>query len=76
MTGRKLNNQIALDGRRHARGYDQTSINRTRECRDGAFGLASVAQVEWAHLYADRPRHGLNNGELADPGHGGGIPKD
>ena len=76
MAGRKLDDQIALNARQRAPRHDHAAITRTRECRDGALGLAGVAQVERAHLHADRPRHGLDDGELADPGDCGGIAKN
>src|SRR5262245_43257098 len=66
VAGRKFDDQIALNARQHARRHDQTAITRTRECRDSALGLVGVAQVERAHLHADRPRYGLDDGELAD----------
>ena len=76
MASRELDDQSALNGRQCTRRYDQATIIRTREGRDGPLGLARVAEVEWAHVHADRPRHGLNDGELADSGDGSGIAKD
>ena len=37
---------------------------------------SGVAHVDGAHLHADRRRHILDDGELADPGGYGGISKD
>ena len=74
--GRKRDDQIAMNDRRRARRHDQAAIRGARECRDGALDLAGVAHVDRAHLHPERRRHGLDCGELADPGGYGGIPKD
>src|SRR6516165_4597029 len=63
--------------RRRARRHDQAAIRGTREGRDGALDLAGVvAYVDRAYIHADRWRHGLDDGELADPGRYRGISKD
>src|SRR5207342_278689 len=49
------------------RRHDQPAIWRLCEVRDGAFNLIWFAQIDWANFNANRWRHGLNNGELADP---------
>ena len=62
--------------RQRARRHDQAAIRGAREGRDGALDLGRVAHVDRAHLHPERRRHGLDDGELADPGGYGGIPKD
>ena len=47
-----------------------------REVTTDAFDLAGIAHVDRAHLHPERRRHGLDDGELADPRGYGGIPKD
>ena len=74
--GRQRDDQIAMNHRQRARRHDQTAIRGAREGRDGALDLARVAHVDRAHLHPERRRHGLDGGELADPGGYGGIPKD
>jgi hypothetical protein len=74
--GRQRDDQIAMSARQRARRHDQAAIRGARECRDGALDLAGVAHVDRAYLHADRRRHGLDYGELANPGGYGGIPKD
>ena len=76
MAGRKLDDQTALNVCQRTRRHDQTAITRTRERRHGPLDLAGVANVKRAHVNADRPRHRLDDGELADPSDCGGIPKD
>ena len=65
-----------MDRRQRARCQDQASIRRAREGRDGALDLGRVAHVNRAHVHANRRRHRLDNGELADPRCDGGVPKD
>ena len=67
MPGRKRDDQIAMNARQRARRHDQAAITGARECRDAALDLAGVAQVDRAYLHAKRRRHGLDDGELADP---------
>ena len=43
-----------------------------REGCDAALDLGRVTNVDRAHLHAERRRHGLDDGELADPGGNGG----
>ena len=45
------------------------------ESSDGPLNLAGIAHVDRADLHADGRRHGLDDGELADSGAQGGIPK-
>src|SRR5262245_19169604 len=54
VASRKVDDQTALN-------IGQRTLARTRECRDGPLSLVGVAQVEWANVYADRPRHGLDD---------------
>ena len=74
--GRKRDDQIAMKHRQRAPCHDQTAIRGARECRDGALDLAGVADVHRAYLHPDRRRHGLDRGELAEPGGYGGVPND
>jgi pimeloyl-ACP methyl ester carboxylesterase len=71
----KRNDQITMNDRRRARRRDDAAIRDARERRNGALDLAGVAHVDRAYLHSERWRHGLNDGELADPGRTGGIPK-
>src|SRR5262245_3017122 len=57
-----------MDRRQPARGYDQSAVWRARKYRDGLLDLLGDANVDWAYVYPDRWRNGLNDGELADPG--------
>src|SRR5262245_66256923 len=57
-----------MDRREPARGYDQSAVWRARKYRDGLLDLLGDANVDWAYVYPDRWRGGLNDGELADPG--------
>src|SRR5215475_15151864 len=57
-----------MDRRQPARGYDQSAVWRARKYRDGLLDLLGDANVDWAYVYPDRWRGGLNDGELADPG--------
>ena len=74
--GRQRDDQIAMRARQRARRHDQAAIRGAREGRDGALDLAGVAHIDRAHLHAERRRHGLDDGELADPGGCGRVPKD
>src|SRR5262245_7807248 len=64
-----------MDRRQPARGYDQSAVWRARKYRDGLLDLLGDANVDWAYVYPDRWRGGLNDGELADPGRQIGIAK-
>src|SRR5215472_9115413 len=69
VAGRQRNDQITMKQRQWARRHDQAAIRGTREGRDGALDLVGVgAYVNRAHFHADRRRHVLDDGELADPG--------
>src|SRR5262245_61697995 len=57
-----------MDRRQPARGYDQSAVWRARKYRDGLLDLLGDANVDWAYVYPNRWRGGLNDGELADPG--------
>src|SRR5262245_3885896 len=57
-----------MDRRQPARGYDQSAVWRARKYRDGLLDLLGHANVDWAYVYPDRWRGGLNDGELADAG--------
>src|SRR5215471_6102566 len=74
--GRKLEDEIAVNVRQRTRRHNQAAITRTRERRDAPLDLAGVAEVERAYVHANRPRHGLDDGELADAGDCRGIAKD
>src|SRR5262245_35502560 len=56
--------------------HDQTAIPLARKRRDSALDLIGVAQIDWAQLYAEQWRSGLDYGELADPLRYARIPKD
>src|SRR5262245_7926135 len=68
--------QLAMNRLRRASGYDQPAIRLACECRDGPFDLATITHVDRAQLHPKGWRHGLDCGELADPGCGGGVAKD
>jgi hypothetical protein len=65
-----------MNHRQRARCHDQTAIRCAGEGRDSALDLGRIAEVDRAHIHSDRARHGLNDGELPDPGGYGGITKD
>src|SRR5262249_16257977 len=46
---------------------DQPAIAGARECRDAAFDLGGIAQVDRAQLHTQRWRHDLNGAELTIP---------
>jgi hypothetical protein len=71
--GRKRDDQFAMNHCQRARRQNKTTVRRAREGRDGALDLAGIAHVDRADLHAERRRHGLNDGELADPGGYGGV---
>ena len=67
--GRERDDQIAMNRRQRTRRYDQAAIRLARVGHDGALDLGRVTHVDRAHhLHADRQRHVLDDGELADPG--------
>jgi Resolvase, N terminal domain len=74
--GGKGDDQITTNHRQRARRHDKAAIRGVREGGDGTLDLGRVAHVDWARVHANRRRHGLDYGELADPGGKGGIPKD
>ena len=59
--------------RRRARRHDQAAIAGARECRDGTLDFGRIAHVDRAQLHPQRRRHGLDGGELPDPGGDGRI---
>jgi hypothetical protein len=67
--------QIGAGSRYRTRRHDYSSIGPLREPGDGRFNLVWLAQVDWAYFDANRWRHRLNDGKLADPGGGGRITK-
>src|SRR6202048_3533561 len=70
---RKRDDQLAMEHRQRARRHDQAAIQVARECCDGALDFTGVANIDRADLHADRRRHGLDYGELADPRGAGGV---
>jgi hypothetical protein len=65
-----------MDPRRHARWYDQPAIRLARECGDGPFDLATIADIDRAQLHPEWGRYSLNGSELADPRRRRRVSKD
>src|SRR5262249_61046857 len=76
VAGGRCDDQIDVGCPYPARRDDQSAIWRTCEGRDGAFYLIWLAQIDGADFNANRRRHGLNDGELADPVSKPGIAKN
>src|SRR5262245_62646910 len=58
MPRRKGDDEFAVNQRRPTHHHDQAAIRRARECRDGAFDLASVGQSNRLQLDVQRVCHG------------------
>src|SRR3984893_10822275 len=67
MSGRKRDDQLAMNGRQPATRHDQAAVRGVRECGDGALDVAGIADVNRLHLHPQRRSHGLDHGELVDP---------
>ena len=76
MPGRKRDDQIAMSRRQRARQSRSGRHCGLREGRDGALDLVGVAHVDRGYVHPERRRHGLDCGELADPGGYGWVSKD
>ena len=63
---RQGNEQLAMNIRERAGGYDQASISRVCKGHNSAFDLTRVSHVERAYFYADRRRDRLDHRELGD----------
>jgi len=58
--------------RQRARRHDSAAIRGAGEGRDRALSLSGIAHADRDYIHADCRRHGLDDGELADPGGQGG----
>ena len=67
MQGRKPENQLAMSRCLPACG-DQPAIRGACEGRDDALDRGGIAYVDRDYFHAERGCHGLDDGELADPG--------
>src|ERR1700730_19060141 len=65
-----------MSSSRRASRHDQTAVRGVCEGSDGAFDLAGVAYVDWAHLHPNGRGHGLDSAELCNSGWIDGIAKD
>src|SRR5262249_55399841 len=76
VSGSHRNDQIAMNNRPSARSHDQTTVRRTPEGHDSALDLALIANIDRAHLHAERWRYGLDDRKLANAGGYGWVTKD
>jgi hypothetical protein len=53
---------------RSARCYDQAPIRLASECPERALDLRRITHINWKQLHSKRGRHGLDCGELPNPG--------
>src|SRR5262249_49805739 len=65
VSGRQRYDQLAMNPRQSASCYDQAAIRGTREGRDSALDLASVAHINRSYLHPYRWCNGLDNTQLA-----------
>src|SRR5262245_12423266 len=76
MTSGNPDDRTAMNRRRGAPRHDQPSVRGAREGREASLNLGRVADVNRAKLHAERRRHRLYGGPLADPARDAGIAKD
>jgi hypothetical protein len=60
MSGRKSDDQLAMNKRRRARRHDQTAIRGACEGRDCALDFGRVVRVDRPYIYAGRRGYRLN----------------
>src|SRR5262249_25048334 len=68
--------QLAMNHRRWVCRHDQPAVCSLREFCDVALDIVSVVRLDGKDVNPERWCHGLDDGELANPGGDGGIPQN
>jgi hypothetical protein len=76
VAGCKHDDQITMDRRQRARRQDHAPFADCAKATSSRSICATSLRLTGIHVQADRPRHGLDDGELVDAGGYGKIAKD